>query len=97
MRLFKKIMSVILIYFFIINVIGFILIGYDKKMAVANKHRVSEKSLLLIVVFGGIIGSGLAMLFFRHKTSKISYLLKVFGITVVQIIVSVLILNYKIF
>lgn len=77
-------MTVILIYFFIINIIGFILIGYDKKMAVANKHRISEKTLLLIIIVGGVIGSGLAMLFFRHKTSKTSYLLKFFGVIVVQ-------------
>ena len=77
-------MTIILIYFFIINIIGFILIGYDKKMAVANKHRISEKTLLLIIIVGGVIGSGLAMLFFRHKTSKTSYLLKFFGVIVVQ-------------
>jgi uncharacterized membrane protein YsdA (DUF1294 family) len=86
LRLFKKIMTVILIYFFIINIIGFFLIGYDKKMAVANKYRIAEKTLLLIVLLGGVIGSGLAMLFFRHKTSKISYLLKFFGVIVLQIL-----------
>ena len=80
-------MTVILIYFFIINIIGFILIGYDKKMAVANKHRISEKTLLLIIIVGGVIGSGLAMLLFRHKTSKISYLLKFFGIVIIQVLV----------
>jgi uncharacterized membrane protein YsdA (DUF1294 family) len=90
-------MSLILIYFFIINVIGFILIGYDKKMAAAYKYRISEKKLLLIVFFGGIIGSGLAMFFFRHKTSKASYLLKFFGIIMFQIMFIVLILNNKIF
>ncbi|SFB08429.1 Uncharacterized membrane protein YsdA, DUF1294 family [Flavobacterium swingsii] len=79
-------MTVILIYFFIINIIGFFLIGYDKKMAVANKYRIAEKTLLLIVLLGGVIGSGLAMLFFRHKTSKISYLLKFFGVIVLQIL-----------
>ena len=80
-------MSIILIYFFIINSIGFIVIGYDKKKAMANQYRISEKTLLLIVFLGGIIGSGLAMLFFRHKTSKTSYLLKFFGIIVLQILV----------
>jgi uncharacterized membrane protein YsdA (DUF1294 family) len=90
-------MSFILIYFFIINIVGFILIGYDKKMAVANKYRISEKTLLLIVLLGGMIGSGLAMLLFRHKTSKAYYLLKFFGIVSIQIIVFTLILNDKIF
>ena len=93
----QKIMLFIFIYFFIINIIGFILIGYDKKMAVVNRYRISEKKLLLIVFFGGIIGSGWAMLFFRHKTSKASYLLKFFGIIMFEIMFFVLILNNKIF
>jgi uncharacterized membrane protein YsdA (DUF1294 family) len=88
-------MSVILIYFFIINLIGFFLIWYDKNRAIANKYRISEKTLLAIVALGGVIGSGLAMLFFRHKTSKTAYLLWFFGIIVVQILV--LILHNKIF
>lgn len=90
-------MVVILIYFFIINIIGFFLVGYDKKMAIHNKYRIAEKTLLLIVFFGGFVGSGLGMLFFRHKTSKKSYLLKFFGIISLQIMVLVLILNNKIF
>lgn len=35
---------------------------------------------------GGTIGSGLAMLVFKHKTSKESYLLKFCGIIVIQIL-----------
>ena len=93
--LIQKIMSAILIYFLIINIIGFVLITYDKKMAIAHQYRISEKTLLLIVFLGGIIGSGLAMLFFGHKTSKTSYLFKFFGIVLIQILI--LILNYKIF
>ncbi|WP_243389177.1 DUF1294 domain-containing protein, partial [Flavobacterium psychrophilum] len=87
----------ILIYFFIINTIGFFLIGYDKRMAIANQYRISEKTLLSIVFLGGIIGSGLAMLFFKHKTSKTSYLLKFFGIISLQIMILFLVLYYKIF
>ncbi|AIN75026.1 Uncharacterized membrane protein YsdA, DUF1294 family [Flavobacterium psychrophilum DSM 3660] len=90
-------MVAILIYFFIINTIGFFLIGYDKRMAIANQYRISEKTLLSIVFLGGIIGSGLAMLFFKHKTSKTSYLLKFFGIISLQIMILFLVLYYKIF
>jgi uncharacterized membrane protein YsdA (DUF1294 family) len=80
-------MSIILLYFLVINCIGFFLFWYDKNRAIAHKYRVTEKTLLAIVALGGVIGSGLAMLFFRHKTSKMSYLLWFFGIIVVQILV----------
>jgi uncharacterized membrane protein YsdA (DUF1294 family) len=86
-------MSGILIYFLVINLIGFFLVWFDKKRAIANQYRIPEKTLLAIVAFGGILGSGLAMLLFRHKTSKMSYLFKFFGIIVVQILIF---LGYKI-
>jgi uncharacterized membrane protein YsdA (DUF1294 family) len=71
--------------FLILNIIAFILIGYDKYLAKNNQHRISEKTLLSFVFFGGTIGSGLAMLIFRHKTSKGSYLLKFWSIVLIQI------------
>ena len=60
--------------------------GYDKKLAQNNKRRISEKTLLSFVFVGGTIGSGLGMLFFRHKTAKRSYLLKFWLIVILQIL-----------
>lgn len=38
----------ILLYTFLaVNLIAFVLIGYDKKLAQNNKRRISEKALLL--------------------------------------------------
>jgi uncharacterized membrane protein YsdA (DUF1294 family) len=62
-----------------------VIIGYDKKQAIKQKRRVSERTLLTLVVIGGTIASGIAMLTFRHKTAKRSYLLKFFGIMLLQI------------
>ena len=61
--------------------------GYDKKLAQNNKRRISEKTLLAFVLIGGTVGSGLGMLFFRHKTSKTSYLLKFWLIIILQILI----------
>ncbi|PZX95299.1 DUF1294 domain-containing protein [Flavobacterium aquariorum] len=78
----------ILLYTFLaVNLIAFLLIRYDKKLAQNNKRRISEQTLLLWVAFGGTIGSSLAMSVFRHKTAKRSYLLKFFGIVSFQIII----------
>lgn len=77
----------ILLYTFLaVNLIAFVLIGYDKKLAQNNIRRISEKTLLLWVAAGGTVGSSLAMSIFRHKTAKTSYLLKFFGIVSLQII-----------
>nr|WP_315252225.1 DUF1294 domain-containing protein [uncultured Flavobacterium sp.] len=78
----------ILLYtFLVLNIIAFVLIGYDKKLAQKKKIRISEKTLLMWVAIGGTIGSSLAMSIFRHKTAKTSYLLKFFGIISLQFLI----------
>jgi uncharacterized membrane protein YsdA (DUF1294 family) len=80
-------MTILLYLFFLVNFIAFILIGYDKRLAIRNKKRISEKTLLTWVALGGSIGSSLAMSIFRHKTSKTSYLWKFTGIVFIQVLV----------
>ena len=69
-------MTVLFCFFFVINLIAFVSIGYDKFLAKNQKRRISERTLLSFVFLGGTIGSGIAMLLFRHKTAKKSYLWK---------------------
>ena len=80
-------MIVLLYLFLVLNIVGFILIGYDKFLAKNHKSRIPEKTLLTVVLIGGTIGSGLAMLIFRHKTAKKSYLSKFWSVTVLQILI----------
>jgi uncharacterized membrane protein YsdA (DUF1294 family) len=80
-------MTLLLYLFFLVNFIAFIVIGYDKRLAIRNKKRISEKALLTWVALGGTIGSSLAMSLFRHKTSKTSYLWKFSGIVFIQILI----------
>jgi uncharacterized membrane protein YsdA (DUF1294 family) len=79
-------MTILFYCILIINGIAFVLTSYDKRLAIKNKRRVSEKTLLCIVAFGGTIGAGIAMGLFRHKTAKRSFLLKYFAITALQIL-----------
>lgn len=76
-----------------INIIAFVLMGYDKKRAQDNQRRISKKMLLTFVFLGGTIGSGLGMLFFRHKTTKPSFLMKFWFIVVVQFLTGWFYLN----
>ena len=88
-------MTILLYFFLILNGIAFMLIAYDKHLAKSQKQRISERTLLSFVFFGGTVGSGLAMLIFRHKTSKISYLWKFWGILFIQILIAFWWLNYQ--
>jgi len=80
-------MTLFIYLFFLVNFVAFVLIGYDKRLAIRNKKRISEKALLTWVALGGTIGSSLAMSIFRHKTSKTSYLWKFTGIFLIQILI----------
>ena len=60
-------------YFIIINFIAFFLYGYDKKMAINRKQRISEYHLFVFAFFGGGIGALVGMQVFHHKTRKIGF------------------------
>ena len=44
-------------YFFIINVLAFVMYGVDKRRAVRNEYRIKEGVLLWMARLGGGIGS----------------------------------------
>ena len=56
------------IYLAICSLLAFFIYGIDKRKAVKDKWRISEKSLLLISLFGGAIGGYIGMKIFHHKT-----------------------------
>lgn len=77
-----------LLYSFLtLNILAFTITAYDKRLAIANKKRISEETLLTFAAVGGTIGSALAMYIFRHKTSKKYYLFKFYRIVFIQILV----------
>ncbi|SHL69995.1 DUF1294 domain-containing protein [Flavobacterium chilense] len=79
-------MEVLLLYFLFVNIIVFILAGYDKYQARKNKQRIPENTLFFLEAVGGTIGLLIAMLFFRHKTSKSSFIVKFSFILFLQIV-----------
>lgn len=61
-------MKIFAVYFITINIIGFALMGIDKKRAIRGAWRISEASLFLTALLGGALGCTLGMRHFRHKT-----------------------------
>ena len=55
-------------YLLIMNVIGFAIMGIDKKRAIRGAWRISEASLFLTAFLGGALGCTLGMRYFHHKT-----------------------------
>lgn len=76
---------VAMVYVLLINFFSFIIFGLDKRKAVLHQRRIPETTLLGISFLGGSIGSIIAMLIFRHKISKTSFLLKFGGVVLIQV------------
>ncbi|WP_151736685.1 DUF1294 domain-containing protein ['Paenibacillus yunnanensis' Narsing Rao et al. 2020] len=63
----------ILLWFVIINVIGYVVMAEDKDKARKRRDRVPEKTLFLLAFMGGALGVLIAMYRKRHKTRHASF------------------------
>lgn len=80
----------LLIYLSIVNIVGFAMMGIDKKRAIRGAWRISEASLFLTALIGGSIGCILGMKTFRHKTKHWYFKYGMPAILILQIVLSVL-------
>lgn len=78
--------SNILIYLAVINVIGFLSMGFDKFKAKHEMWRTKEQTLFLIAAIGGSIGSVIGMYVFRHKTKHTNFTIGMPVILITQIV-----------
>lgn len=76
----------IIIYFIIINLLGFLIMYIDKQKAKKGHWRIPEKTLFIITALGGGIGTIAGMYVFRHKTQKIAFVIGFPAITILEII-----------
>ncbi len=76
-----------IIYLLIINLIGILIMYIDKRKAKYGKWRIPEKTLLIIALLGGSIGTIIGMYIFRHKTKKIKFTLGFPTILISEIII----------
>lgn len=65
------------------NLIGFFIMGADKKRAKKNVYRISESTLWNVAFLGGAIGAAAGMKHYRHKTKHAQFK---YGLPVLAII-----------
>ena len=63
-----SVISVLILYFVIINFIGLFAMFIDKQKAKKRAFRIPESTLFMIAIMGGSIGCLFGMYLFRHKT-----------------------------
>lgn len=86
-------MNWIIIYYIIINFIGFIIMGIDKLKAKRHVWRIAEKYFFLVSLIGGSIGTWIGMYFFHHKSRHWYFVWGIPFILVIQILAVLLLLK----
>jgi uncharacterized membrane protein YsdA (DUF1294 family) len=84
-------MEYVIAYLVGINLFGFVLMGVDKRRAVRGRWRIPERSLFLVAIAGGSLGSIAGMTLFRHKTKHpaFRYGLPVLFLTQIALLIGV--------
>lgn len=74
-----------IIFLLAINIVTFFVYGIDKFKAKKNSWRISEKSLILLAVFGGSIGAWCGIKAWKHKTKHQKFTIGIPVILLLQI------------
>lgn len=77
-------MKWIVFYVVLCNLFGVWIMYLDKQRAIHHKYRVPEKTLFLVSLLGGSIGTWAGMYLFRHKTKHWYFVLGMPLILVIQ-------------
>lgn len=86
-----KILSIVfIVYLLIINLTAFALMGIDKRRAIKGQWRIPEKTLFITAILLGSIGANIGMKVFRHKTKRLSFVLGMPAILIIQSVIAFL-------
>lgn len=69
----QSVIAILAIYLIAINLVGYVLMGNDKQRAIQGAWRIPERTLFLVALIGGSVGSILGMQHFRHKTKHLRF------------------------
>ena len=83
-------------YIIIINIISFFIMLYDKKQAIYHNFRISEKTIFIVSLLLGGIGTYVGRYVFRHKTKHLKFTIGIPIVIILNIISVFYIFNYLI-
>ena len=81
---------ILLIFLLLINILGFVIMGIDKRKARNKSFRISEKTFFIVSLLGGSLGTWVGMYLFRHKTRHWYFVAFIPVISVLQIILLII-------
>ncbi|HBQ07717.1 MAG TPA: DUF1294 domain-containing protein [Halomonas sp.] len=80
-------MSYLLAWYATASVITYVLYAWDKRAAIKQRQRVSEKTLHWLALLGGWPGAWCAQQQLRHKTQKTSFRRVYWGMVLLNLVV----------
>ena len=86
---------IIVIYLVIMNLLGFILMGADKRKAKLGKWRIPEKTFFIVSILGGSLGTWAGMYAFRHKTRHWYFVVFMPLIFIVHVVLAIVLFTHK--
>ena len=89
------VISIIIGYFFFMNLLGFALMAIDKRKAKKKAWRIPEITLFTIAILGGSLGSIIGMHAFHHKTRHWYFVYGMPTILVLQVAFSIILFVYS--
>ena len=86
-------MDIIMGYLLIVNVLAFIIYGFDKYQARKAGRRIPEATLLIWAGIGGSIGAWMGMKLWHHKTLHKKFKYGIPIIIIIQVALAVYLLT----
>ena len=86
------ILKISIVYFLVINLIAFFIMGADKNKAKRSRWRIQEGTLFKIAFAFGSLGIWAGMKNFRHKTKHRQFTLGIPIIFIIQLILIAIII-----
>lgn len=82
-------------YIIFINIVGFCLMGLDKRRAVQRRWRIPERTLFATALLFGSIGVLTGIYVFRHKTRHLTFTIGIPAILVVQLLLVAFLVSWN--
>lgn len=73
-----------LLYFFVINIIGYAVMRSDKRRAIEGAWRIPEKRIWLVTLLGGGVGTTIGMFRLHHKNKHWNFKLGLPAIMILE-------------
>ncbi|MGG3469692.1 DUF1294 domain-containing protein [Neobacillus pocheonensis] len=86
-------MAILIAAYLIINIAGLVIMWEDKRRAKKHEYRIRERTLWLVALFGGAVGTTAGMQFYRHKTKHLSFKLGFPILAILEIVLLIKVLG----